>query len=67
MPADAAADSWIDMSAVRDKEMREEFVSPGPLISQGAKGVCFAFVERNFVFVSCTFWEQHMTCKFFYW
>lgn len=27
MPAETAADSWIDMSAVRDKEMREEFVS----------------------------------------
>lgn len=31
MPAEAAAGSWIDMNAVRDKELREEFVSPGPV------------------------------------
>lgn len=30
MPAEVAAESWIDMSAVRDKEMREEFVSTVP-------------------------------------
>lgn len=28
MPAEVATESWIDMEAVRDKEMREEFVSP---------------------------------------
>eukprot|EP00903_Cladosiphon_okamuranus_P014819 g13724.t1 len=35
MPADVAADSWIDMSAVRDKEMREEFaasIAPSALL-----------------------------------
>ena len=27
MPDDAAGESWIDMDAVRDKELREKFVS----------------------------------------
>lgn len=46
MPAEAAADSWIDMSAVRDKETREEFVSlvPGEV---DARGVCLWWNERN--------------------
>lgn len=59
MPADAAADSWIDMDAVRDKELREEFVSPGPVKPSQAQAsrreaFCFCVVEHELC-VSCVY------------